>query len=92
MKSKNDDITEVFIQISIIRLIISRKLFSIARRILNSEKFNKQKKGLSYRCHNSFDRLQCNPGVPNLTFTVCPRITASYLFRKLRGRNGRIEV
>ena len=46
MKSKNDAITEIFIRIPIIRLIISRKLFSVARRILNSDKVNRLKKGL----------------------------------------------
>ena len=34
LKSKNDANTEIFIRIPIIRLIISRKLFSVARRIL----------------------------------------------------------
>lgn len=34
LKSKNDTITEIFIRIPIIRLIISRELFGLARRIL----------------------------------------------------------
>ena len=34
LKSKNDAITEIFIRIPIIRLIIARELFAVARRIL----------------------------------------------------------
>ena len=34
LKSKNDAITEIFIRIPIIRLIIARELFAVARKIL----------------------------------------------------------
>lgn len=44
LKSRNEKITEIFIRIPIIRLIISRKLFGVARGILDSSKVNRLKK------------------------------------------------
>jgi len=46
LKSKNDKITEIFIRIPIIRLIISRKLFAVTRRILKHYKVTRLKKRL----------------------------------------------
>jgi IS4 transposase len=46
LKSKNNEITEIFIRIPIIRLIISRKLFAIASRILELSKVTRLKKRL----------------------------------------------
>lgn len=44
LKSKNDAITEIFIRIPIIRLIIARELFAVARRILEPSMFIRLKK------------------------------------------------
>ena len=44
LKSKNDAITEIFIRIPIIRLIIARELFAVARRILEPSVFIRLKK------------------------------------------------
>lgn len=44
LKSKNDAITEIFIRIPIIRLIIARELFAVARRILESSMLIRLKK------------------------------------------------
>ena len=46
LKSKNNEITEIFIRIPIIRLIISRKLFAIASRIVEHNKVTRLKKRL----------------------------------------------
>jgi len=46
LKSKNGEITEIFIRIPIIRLIISRKLFGVARGILDESKVSRLKKRL----------------------------------------------
>jgi len=46
LKSKNENITEIFIRIPIIRLIISRQLFGVARAILECSKVNRLKKRL----------------------------------------------
>ena len=46
LKSKNENITEIFIRIQIIRLIISRLLFGGARAILECSKVNRLKKRL----------------------------------------------
>jgi len=44
LKSRNDAITEIFIRIPIIRLIIARELFAVARRILEPSVFIRLKK------------------------------------------------
>ena len=44
LKSKNDAITEIFIRIPIIRLILSRELFGVARRILGPSMVSRLKK------------------------------------------------
>ena len=44
LKSKNDAITKIFIRIPIIRLIISRELFGLARRILDTSMVIRLKK------------------------------------------------
>lgn len=44
LKSKSDVITEIFIRIPIIRLIIARELFAVARRILDSSMVIRLKK------------------------------------------------
>jgi len=44
LKSKNEAITEIFIRIPIIRLIISRELFGIARRMLEAAMVMRLKK------------------------------------------------
>ena len=46
LKSKNDAITEVFIRVPIIRLIISRELFGVARKVLDASKAIRLKKRL----------------------------------------------
>jgi len=46
LKSKNDAITEIFIRIPIIRLIISRQLFAVARKMLEASKVIRLKKRL----------------------------------------------
>ena len=44
LKSKNDAITEIFVRIPIIRLIISRELFAVARRIMGLSRVIRLKK------------------------------------------------
>ena len=50
LKSKNDAITEIFIRIPIIRLIISRELFGLAHRILDTSMVIRLKKGHGQSC------------------------------------------
>lgn len=61
LKSRNDYITEIFIRIPLIRLIISRKLFGVARGILNFSEVNRLKKRLwSIVLAENVRRILCN--------------------------------